>query len=535
MKASSIVWPLWARSSSGVVRELVAIALAIAIILPATPVEAQETPPAVYDTIEIVPAEGTVLRWGDHQYGGTLIVRGASDGLVVTEVIEPEEYLLGIQEVPFSWPIESLRAQAVAARTYLAWTLRRGRAGAGSTYGFDICATDQCQVYGGLDQVEGPGGEQWALAVTSTESEVLLTNGVPAQTLYSSTSGGRTRSVQDVFGGTALPYLQAVASPDEVSPFVDWEVRFDVFQLREILSEAGVIEGSFLGIGVIETVDGAGPWLVDVDGRSTGRLNTWEFRSAVNRWAPRLYPEDFPGPRPDGRTYPQTILSPTFSIDFEIVQPLFEPDSIWLCFEWVVRGHGWGHLVGMSQYGARAMAEAGSAYDEILSHFYTGLEPEQSPLLPDEIEVGLAWGAADAAISADGPITVLADGEPVAEDVLGSWSFSTAGDRIAAAPPEGIGLPPTLANLEPTSAPTGRAITFTGTLSAAAEVRVIVFRGAEVVGITEWRVRDAGDVIAVWDGSLRDRIASPGAYRVMMEARSGEGMDHLFTTLNMIP
>ncbi len=516
-------------------REFVVAALAVALVLPATPAVSQEDPSAVYDTVVIVPSDGTVLQWRDRRYAGTLVVRGASDGLVLTELVEPEEYLLGIQEVPFSWHLESLKAQAVAARTYLAWTLRRGRAGAGSTYGFDICATDQCQVYGGLDQVEGPGGEKWAEAVRSTEAELLLINGAPAQALYSSTSGGRTRSVEDVFGGNPISYLQAVPSPNEQSPFVDWEVRFDVFQLREILKAAGIIEGSFQDIRVIQTEDGAGPWLVDVEGSSNAQPTTWEFRSAINRWASRLYPDRFPGPRPDGRTYPQTLLSPTFTIDLEIVFPSFEPDATWLGLEWVVRGNGWGHLVGMSQYGARAMADAGATYDEILSHFYTGLDPQVSTILPDQIEVGLAWGSADLAISADGPFTVIGDGKPVAEEVLGSWAFATAGRRVAANPPEGIGLPPTLAGLEPSTALAGRAVTFTGTLSAPAEVRVVVFRGAEVVGTTEWRVRDAGAVVAVWDGTMRNRVAPAGIYRVMMEARSAEGMDHVFSTLQMLP
>ncbi len=516
-------------------RDLGAAALVLLLLLPAVPAASMQDPAAIYESVEIIPADGTTLMWRDRRYAGELRVGSASDGLVLTEIVEPESYLLGLQEVPFSWPIESLRAQAVAARTYLAWTLRRGRAGAGATYGFDICASDQCQVYGGLDQVEGPGGDDWAEAVTSTSGEVLLADGVPAQALYSSTTGGRTRSVQDVFGGTAYSYLQAVPSPDEESPFVDWEVRFDVFQLREILKAAGVLNGSFRDIEVIQTPDGTGPWRVDVLGRTNEQLTTWQFRSALNRWAPRLYPDEFPGPRPDGRSYPQTILSPTFTIDYEIVYPSAEPDAFWLGFEWVVHGNGWGHLVGMSQYGAKAMADAGSSYDEILSHFYTGLEPTVADVLPAEIEVGLGWTIDEIAVSADGPFTVIADGEVVASDSLGSWVFADDSGRIAALPPEGIGLPPTVVLDAPEVGQSGLAVALAGRLSSPAEVRVVVFRGAEVVGQTEWRVRDAGDLVAVWDGLLRDRVAPAGTYRVMIQARSAEGMDKAFATLIMIP
>lgn len=516
-------------------RRALVVLLAATVAWPFGPVPAQTQETALFSSIEIVPLDGTTLTWRDRQYAGGLIIEAFSDGLAVTEKVAPEEYLLGIQEVPFSWHIESLRAQAVAARTYLAWTLRRGRAGAGATYGFDICASDQCQVYGGLNQVEGPGGDRWLEAVSSTVGEMLLANGVPAQALYSSTSGGRTRAVEDVFGGSPISYLQAVSSPNEESPFADWEVRFDVFQLREILAQAGVLQGSFRDIGVVQTPDGEGPWVVKIEGRVGEQLDTWEFRSLMNRWAPRVYPDDFPGPRPDGGTYPQTILSPTYTIDYEIVFPNGEPDAEWLGFEWVVTGNGWGHLVGMSQYGAKAMADAGASYDEILSHFYSGLRPEQVDLLPDEIEVGLGWGLEDVVIGADGPYTVEADGRVLVAEGLGSWSFTRSSGLVAAVPPIGIGLPPILIISGPAVADSGRAVAFTGRVSAPAEVRAVIFRGAEVVGSTDWRVREAGELVDIWDASMRGEEAPPGRYRVMFQARSAAGTDHEFATLELIP
>ena len=265
------------------------VALICFLLVAGGPAPAQENqePLGLYETIVLTPTDGTVLSWNGRRYAGRLEVRSAPDGLVIVERVEPEDYLLGIQEVPFSWHEEALKTQVVAARTYLAWTLSRGRAGSGATYGFDICATPACQVYGGLDQVEGADGQRWAAAVAATEDEVLLANGAPAQALYSSTTGGRTRDVRDVFGGGGVPYLRAVESPNEPSPFVDWSFDLPRSVLEAIFREAERIDGPLLGATVRTTEDGSGPWTVELRTHDrTVSLSTWEFRGVMNRYGP---------------------------------------------------------------------------------------------------------------------------------------------------------------------------------------------------------------------------------------------------------
>jgi stage II sporulation protein D len=492
----------------------------------------------LFENVLLDPAQGTVLTWGDQRHAGRLEVRSASDGLVIVERVRPEDYLLGIQEVPFSWHEEALKSQVVAARTYLAWTLSRGRTGSAATYGFDICATPACQVYGGLDQIQAPGGEQWAAAVAATDGEVLLFNGAPAQTLYSSTTGGRTRDVRDVFGGGGAPYLRAVDSPDEPSPFVDWSLEIPRGVLEAVLREAGEIDGRLLGIRVRTTADGAGAWMVefDADGR-TRSLTTWEFRGVLNRYGPRVAPDMLPGQRPDGKRYPQTVLSPTYAISKEWRYPQqFRSGFIVVEEIYTLAGQGWGHLVGMSQYGALAMAEAGKTYDEILGHYYGGLQPQAAgQTLPDEIVVGLGWGETEVVISADGPISVLADGSEIATDALGTWRFSARAGDVAVHPPEGFGLPPALRDLKPVVvAPSGSSVVVTGTLAAAAEVRMVIFRGPGVVGETPWTLREAGGFALVWDGTVDNLIATPGRYRVLIEARSPEGTADEFITVELV-
>jgi hypothetical protein len=190
----------------------------------------------------------------------------------------------------------------------------------------------------------------------------------------------------------------------------------------------------------------------------------------------------------------------------------------------------------MSQYGALAMAEAGSSYPEILGHYYGGLQPQSAgETLPDQIAVGLSWGEADVVISADGPISVVGDGEPIAAEALGTWQFSARAVDIAVRPPEGFGLPPAFRGLESlVVSPVGSSVVVTGTLAAAAEVRLVVFDGPGVVGDTPWTLREAGRFALVWDGTVNGAIADSGRYRALIEARSPEGVADAFITVELI-
>ncbi|MGZ5384656.1 MAG: SpoIID/LytB domain-containing protein [Acidimicrobiia bacterium] len=514
------------------------VALSCVLLVAGGPASAQEEETVgIYETIVLTPSNGTVLSWNGRRYAGRLEVRSAPDGLVIAERVEPEDYLLGIQEVPFSWHEEALKAQVVAARTYLAWTLSRGRAGSGETYGFDICATPACQVYGGLDQVQALGGERWAAAVAATDDQVLLYNGSPAQALYSSTTGGRTRDVRDVFGGSGVPYLTAVDSPDEASPLVGWSFEIPRSVLQAVLHEAGWIDGRLLGTTVRTTADGAGAWTVEVnaDGR-TRAFTTWEFRGVMNRYGSQIAPDLLPAERPDGKRYPQTVMSPTYTVAKTWRYPEeFRSGFIVVEEVYTFSGKGWGHLVGMSQYGALAMAEAGGSYDEILAHYYGGLQPQPAgAALGDEIVVGLGWGEPELVVSADGPIDVFADGESVAVDALGTWRFSVLAGDVGVHPPEGFGLPPGLRDLDPVVAsPVGSSVVVTGTLAAAAEVRLVVFDGPGVVGETLWTLRDAGQFALVWEGTVHGLNASPGRYRALIEARSPQGEADSFITIEL--
>ena len=453
--------------------------------------------------------------------------RSAEDGLVLVEHLPLDRYLLGIQEVPFSWHEEALRAQAVAARTFLARTISNGRTGAAGRYGFDICATDQCQVYRGLDRVLGEGGDRWVAAVVDTSREILLYDGRPALAMYSSTAGYRTRSIEDVFGTSPTPYLVAVPSPGEASPFVDWSFDLSASSLEAILIDAELATGQLQSVAVIKTEDGTGSWTVVIESQGgTETLDTWQFRRSLNSSGPRVRPDELPAVGSNGRTYPQTVMSPTFTVERSWrVGSDFSSGYVSSDATYEINGNGWGHQIGMSQYGAQAMAKTGSSYSEILNHYYTGLTPQPAAEhLPEEVAVGLAWGESEFEISAGGTFDILVGGDVLVGEADGAWVFSDVGSDIEIIPPGGFGLPPVLSNIPPASThQPGFVVQVLGDLSKDGQTRFVVFRGPVLVFSGEWKDRTAGSVSFIWDAFYDDEPAPIGTYRFVYYTRDENG------------
>ncbi|HEX2236295.1 MAG TPA: SpoIID/LytB domain-containing protein, partial [Actinomycetota bacterium] len=363
-----------------------ATVLAVALVAPAlvAPAAARAAPPLSAPTpLRLVPAghEPLLVR-GLHSYLGTVRLEAAPDGLVVVNTLSLERYLLGLNEVPTDWPMEALRAQAVAARTYALWTLARPRGGAAETYGFDICASELCQVFAGADVVSAADGERWERAVRSTARRALVYDGEPILARYHSTSGGTTLDNADAFPGESqLPYLRPVQSTTEqASPFYRWRVRFRLDRLERILAAAGWWSdraGRLRDVHSVPSAQGLHYPDVVFTGRGDLVRTAEELRSLLRETAPRLYPGLYPSETRSGRL-PETL--PSNRIEVATRDGVVE-----------IAGRGWGHGVGMSQWGARGMAEDGASFEEILEHYYPGTSLEVTQAV-DAVDVGVAWG-----------------------------------------------------------------------------------------------------------------------------------------------
>jgi stage II sporulation protein D len=315
------------------------------------------------------------------RYPGTLSIRRGDDGTLTLTITLPfERYLEGIAEVPPSWPHAALDAQAIAARSYALATT--GWSGAqGETLDTPICATTSCQVYHGIPVPPEPSIGRWYAAVRRTGGLVLVDGDRPADAVYFSTSNGQTYGNEQVFGSAPLSYLRPVPERDDgASPESHWRTSLPFRDLARFLRAAGEWPGGV----AISNVRRTGS-TVTIAGKGTSRsLDESTFRSAVNTWAPCLEPGRYPGNSWKGSELPITIPSGWFSVSVAAGAA-------------VVTGHGWGHGVGMVQWGAYGKARRGLSSTQILSYYYGGLRPERFPE-PGLIQVQVATGVASVRI-----------------------------------------------------------------------------------------------------------------------------------------
>jgi stage II sporulation protein D len=223
---------------------------------------------------------------GDGLYRGSLIISASGSRLIAVNALDLEDYVRGVVsgESPAAWPVEALKAQAVAARTY-ALTTHAG----GAT--FDQYADTRSQVYRGV-AAETPSTDA---AVAATRGQVVTYGGQPVTTYFFSTSGGETEDIENSFvGSQPKPWLKAVDDPfDSVSPKHRWgPLRYTAGQLQAKLRR--YLQGRFKSIKVLQR--GVSPRVVraqvigtrgrtDVTGpqlRSAFGLNdAWAFFTSV--------------------------------------------------------------------------------------------------------------------------------------------------------------------------------------------------------------------------------------------------------------
>ena len=256
------------------------------------------------------------------------------DGEIVQMPLD--DYLIGVvlREMPVEFEEEAQKAQAVVARTYALRTCEKGTKHDGLG---GVCTDSSCcQAYRDPQDYLSSGGSLDALnkvtqAVQETEGMVLIYEGKLIDVTYFSCSGGMTEDAAAVWG-TDIPYLQATESPGEegASHYTDTVT----FSAKDFLDSLGVsIKGSPSG------------WLGQVRYTTGGGVDTMEIGGVV---------------------YHGTTLRKLLNLRSTAFTMTAVGDTI------IVTTKGYGHRVGMSQYGAEAMAVSGSSYEEILAHYYQG-------------------------------------------------------------------------------------------------------------------------------------------------------------------
>lgn len=267
---------------------------------------------------------GDHVDWQGVSYRGALRFLARGDTVRVINVLSLEDYLRGVvpSEMQASWPLEALKAQAVASRTYTVASLQPGE-------DYDICATQNCQVYRGTE-TENPRSDQ---AIADTAGLVLTYGSQVARTYYHSDSGGYTASSAEVWGYSA-PYLVARSDVSGASPFRQWVARLEPSLIARSLRERGFDVGTVTALRVLAVSESGRVERIGVEGsQASVELGGASLHPLLRSWG---------------------LRSTRFSMQGALS----------------VRGDGWGHGVGMSQYGARTLAEQRYSFAQILAFYY---------------------------------------------------------------------------------------------------------------------------------------------------------------------
>lgn len=286
-------------------------------------------------------------------YRGSLLLTSASNSLQIINTVDLEEYVAAVVATEYSLDdLEGTKAMAVVARTYAV----RGMGDPRSAWAHDD--DEGSQVYRGSGAVT----QVARFAAEETRGEILTWHGEPIEAVYSSSSGGHTASNEDVWNSSPVPYLRGRKDPwDREAPHHEWSWSVE----REALDR--VIENRFdvrpRSIDVRDRSRDGRAARIRIDARRGDDVNVpgGTFRSAVV-----------------AAFGVRSLRSTFFNVEKKGDQYVFE-------------GHGYGHGVGLSQWGAHGMSLAGRSYREILEFYYRDISLERrastgQPLMLAETE-----------------------------------------------------------------------------------------------------------------------------------------------------
>jgi len=289
------------------------------------------------------PTSATLSSYRDKYRGSVYLLNPNKGSFLIINKVELEEYLYGVvgTEMGSKWPFEALKAQAVCSRTLA--VIKRNENSKKLPY--DVKNSILHQVYGSCEE------DSVIRAVDETRGEILTSQGAPAAVFFHAACGGMTSPAHEVWKGGEIPWLQSVADPYCVqSPYSTWTRTFSRIKLQGLLDISDIAD---IQVSARDTAGRAREITIT---RRTGKpvvLHGKDFRQRINNNA-----------SPVAFQNPSVLPGTRFSLSRRENDYLFT-------------GSGYGHGVGLCQWGAHIMAENGMDYRAILAHFFPLLAGEE--------------------------------------------------------------------------------------------------------------------------------------------------------------
>lgn len=354
------------------------------------------------DNIYIGTPSG-IVKVESSNYRGYITFNRTASELVVVNYLTLDQYLYGVvpREMSPSWHKEALKAQAISARTFALLNL-----GKHSAEGYNLCDQTHCQAYAGYDREHVNSNS----AVNETVNQVIKYNGKLASVYFFASSGGHTASNEDIWNGTPIPYLRGIKDDFSLgSPYDNWTYTISKNDFKQKLIANGLDVGDIISISITKTSAQSGGRVIElsVSGTKGTKVLLREKIRAVlgyNNIKSTLYTAKMDGQIQNGVDTYATIGSSNQSSKINLKGATVRNSlassnlSSSLSNVWVAsgsgtqnvqiastgttgdnitfEGKGWGHGIGMSQYGAKKMGEMGYNYKQILEHYYNGAKVE---------------------------------------------------------------------------------------------------------------------------------------------------------------
>lgn len=334
------------------------------------------------DGNEIINANGK-------RYRGSIVLKRYDDSdMTIINYLNLQEYLYGVlpKEMNGEWPLEALKAQAVAARNYAVANI-----GKHSNHGFDLCAGIDCQVYGGYD-VEKPRTNR---AVDETDGKVLVYDNKIISTFFHANSGGHTEDSENIWS-ISIPYIRGVKDDFSLdAPHSSWTKAYTKKDIKEILDNNDMNIGDVYDVIPLEFSENGRVLLLKIEGSLDDVLfkkeetrKVFGYYNIKSMWFNVNAGADVYIKSMGKENLTRQALDRTYIIKGNgfVKIPSGKERIIYNGTSYktlagssdkvTFNGKGWGHGLGMSQWGAKKMAEIGYSYEEILKHYYRGTRLE---------------------------------------------------------------------------------------------------------------------------------------------------------------